>query len=189
MTSKDAIKELRTFKINLTPDKGKGGLFRTKNPPEQPYQRETVHNNQQGIHVKCSLLDVVHGRWSPTSTESDATLIVFGFCFDTTGAPARARIAAATITVTFAGKSANNNHPGVADLSLNGTYSLVKKEDTKTIARGYDVKIGTNVANAGQVALAKNYSKVVTCQVSDATHVSGTSCMIGVDWDPENAVE
>ncbi|KAL3430182.1 hypothetical protein BDV09DRAFT_179024 [Aspergillus tetrazonus] len=190
MASSDSSEEfLQTFAIDLTLDEGQGGAFHTKNPPKDPYQRKTVHEDRRGAHIKCSLLDVVHGKWSPASTESDATLVVFGFWFDTTGAPPGARIAAATITITFAGGTVDDDHPGVADLSLKGTYSLVEKEQSETVVQGHDANFGANIASAGQVAVAKKYEKVVTRQVSDATYVSGTSCMIGVDWDPENAVE
>ncbi|KAL4864040.1 hypothetical protein BDV12DRAFT_176730 [Aspergillus spectabilis] len=176
-----------TFALDLTPDQGHGGGFHTRNPPRQPFQRETIHEDRRAVHVKCSLLDVAHGRWSHDSTEDDATLIVFGFRFDP--GVAGARITAATITVIFAGQSDEDDHPGVADLSLNGTYSLLETIQTETTTQDLETTVGANVLNAGHLAVTKKYEKVVSRQVSDAMYVSGTSCMIGVEWEPENAVE
>ncbi|KAL2817707.1 hypothetical protein BDW59DRAFT_131886 [Aspergillus cavernicola] len=189
MTFNEGTEEevLETFTIDLTSDEGQGGGFHTANPPRQPFQRETVHQDRRAVHIKCSLLDVVHGKWSPESTEEDATLIVFGFRFDP--GSAGARITTATITVTFVGESNEDDHPGVAGLSLNGTYSLLQTTHTQTITQGFDATVSASVLNAGQLGVTKKYEKVVSHQVSDATYVSGTSCMIGVDWDPENAVE
>ncbi|KAL3472352.1 hypothetical protein BJX99DRAFT_272967 [Aspergillus californicus] len=178
---------VETFAIDLTPDQGHGGGFHTQNPPHQPFQRETVHEDRRTVYVKCSLVDVVHGRWSPDSIEDDASLVVFGFRFD--AGVSGGRITAATITVIFAGQLDEDDHPGVAGLSLNGTYRLLQTSQTETTTHGLDTTLGANVLNAGQLAVTKKYEKVVSRQVSDATYVSGTSCMIGVEWEPENAVK
>ncbi|KAL4787867.1 hypothetical protein BJX76DRAFT_317857 [Aspergillus varians] len=183
----DAGEIPETFAIDLSPDEGLGGGFHTRNHPRQPFQRETVHNDYRGVRVKCSVLDVVHGKWSPESTESDASLIVFGFRFEP--GDIGSRITRATITVKFAGESDVDDHPGVAGLSLNGTYSMLETTQAETITRGLDTTISANALNASQIGVAKKYEKVVSREKSDATYVSGTSCMIGVDWDPENAVE
>ncbi|KAL4935210.1 hypothetical protein BDV06DRAFT_229035 [Aspergillus oleicola] len=158
-----------------------------RNPPQQPFQREKIHEDRRAVHVKCSLIDVAHGRFSHNSTENDATLIVFGFRFDP--GIAGGRFTAATITVIFAGQSEEHEHPGVTDLSLNGTYSVLETIQTETTTQGLDTTVGVNVLNAGQLGTTRRYEKVVSRQVSDATYVSGTSCMIGVEWEPENAVE
>lgn len=176
---------VEAFDIDLIPDDGSGG-FHTKNNPHQPFQRSTVHEDRRSIHVKCSLVDVAHGLWSPDG-EAYATLLVLGFRFD----PSKhgQRITSAKITVTFYGENDDDDHPGVADISLNGSYSLVQTTQTESVTSGLEGTVGANVLNAGQMSVTKKYEKVISRETSDATHVSGATCMIGVDWDPANAVE
>ena len=172
---------LDLFAIDLAPEGGQGGGFHTRNPPKQPFQRETIHEDRRTAHVKCSLLDVVHGRLSRDSTEDDATLIVFGFRFDP--GVGGGRIIAASITIVFAGQTEEDDHPGVEKLSLDGTYSFLETTQTETTTQGLETTVGANVLNAGQLGMTRRYERVISRQVSDATYVSGTSCMIGVDWD------
>lgn len=185
MTTEVSTEALESFKISLDSDDGEGG-FHTKNPPRQPFQRETIHHDRSSVNIKCSLLDVAHGKWSPDSN-SYATLIVFEFRFEP-GKPSR-RITSSTITVQFRGESEDDDHPGVADLSLDGSYSLVPSTQEETITSGIDGNINISVLSSGQISLDKKHEKVVNRQTSDATYVSGSSCMIGVDWEPNNAVE
>lgn len=177
---------VESFDINLVPDEGEGG-FHIKNNPHQLFQRSTIHEDRRSVTVKCSLVDVIHGRWSSDS-EDYATLLVLAFRFDPGNKRGR-RITSAKITVTFYGESDEDDHPGVADISLNGSYSLMQTTQMETITSGLDGNIGVNLLSSGQVSLGKRYEKVISRERSDATYVSGATCMIGVDWDPANAVE
>jgi hypothetical protein len=189
MTENNLDDSVESFDINLVPDEGEGG-FHTKNNPHQPFQRSTIHEDRRSVGIKCSLIDVVHGRWSLDGDYDDyyATLLVLDFRFDL-GNKDRRRITSSKINVIFYGESEEDDHPGVADISLNGSYSLVQTKQTETITSGLDGSVGVNVMSSGQVSLAKKYEKVVSRETSDATYVSGATCMIGVDWDPANAVE
>lgn len=181
----DATETLHSFNIPLIPDEGQGG-FHTKNPPKQPFQRRTIHEDLGTINVKCTLVDVIHGNWSPEE-EYFASLIVLAFRFD----PSQngRRIKSAKISVVFYGATEDDEHPEVAEISLNGSYSLVPTERTETITSGIDGSVGLNGFKMGNISLNKTYGKVLSHQVSDATHVSGTTCMLGVDFDPANAAE
>lgn len=149
MTTEVSTEALESFKISLDSDDGEGG-FHTKNPPRQPFQRETIHHDRSSVNIKCSLLDVAHGKWSPDSN-SYATLIVFGFRFEP-GKTSR-RITSSTITVQFRGESVDDDHPGVADLSLDGSYSLVPSTQEETITSGIDGNINISVLSSGQISL------------------------------------
>lgn len=179
------VEALDSFDISLVPDEGQGG-FHVKNPPNQPFQRSTIHQDLRTINVKCTLLDVIHGNWSPAE-ECYASLIVLAFRFDP-GQNGR-RIKSAKITVVFYGLEEDDEHPEVAEISLNGSYSLLPSERTETITSGVDGTVGINALNSANISLNKSYEKVVSQQIPDATHVSGTTCMIGVDYDPANAAE
>lgn len=178
-----------SFEIDLVPDEGEGGLH-TKNNPQQPFQRSTVHEDRRSVGIKCSLVDVVHGRWSEDGDDSDyyASLIVLGFRFDPGHKHGR-RITSADIRVTFFGESEDDDHPGVANISHNGIYSLMPTEQKEKITNGLSGSVGANVMNSGQLTLSKNYEKVVSRVTADAMHLSGATCLIGVDWDPANAAE
>ncbi|KUL82437.1 hypothetical protein ZTR_11219 [Talaromyces verruculosus] len=95
----------------------------------------------------------------------------------------------AKITVTFYGESDDDDHPGVANISLNGSYSLLPTTQSETITNGLIATARANVLSTGQLSLEKNYSKTINRENSDATYVSGATCLIGVEWDPANAVE
>lgn len=180
---------LEAFVISLGPDDGEGGFhFDARNNPARPFQRETVHDDRRGVAVKCSLLDVAHGKYLPESQGSDASLVVFGFRFDR-GANGGGHIKAATITVTFLGEYDDDDHPGVMGLSFNGTYSVLETTQTETVTRGVGASVSGSVLNAAQITLDRKYEEVVTRQTSDATYISGSSCRIGVDYDPDNAVQ
>ncbi|KAJ5087240.1 hypothetical protein N7456_010856 [Penicillium angulare] len=174
-----------SFNITLSPREGEGGLH-TKNPPKQPFQRATIHEDRRSINIGCSLVDVVHGHLSPDEEEY-ASLIVLSFRFD----PSKRgrRIMSAKITVTFLGADDDDEHPGVAGISLNGSYSLIPSTQTETITSGVNGSAGISVLSTGNLSLEKNYERVISRETSDATYVSGSTCHIGVDWDPANAVE
>lgn len=178
-----------SFAIDLVPLEGEGG-FHTKNNPQQPFQRSTVHEDRRALAIKCSLIDVIHGHWCQDGDDDDyyATLLVLDFRFDAGNKPGR-RIKSAKITVTFYGESDDDDHPGVANISLNGSYSLLPTTQSETITNGLTATAGANVLSTGQLSLEKNYSKTISRETSDATYVSGATCLIGVDWDPANAVE
>lgn len=175
---------IESFDIAISPDEGQGGLH-TKNNPHQPFQRTTIHEERRSVNIKCSLVDVAHGYWGPDSDDY-ATLIVLDFRFNP---GRRSRIAAAKIIVAFWGETDADDHPGVADISLNGSYSLVQTTQTETITNGIGGTVGVNVMQSGNISLDKKWEKVVNRTTSDATYVSGTTCMIGVDTDPANAAE
>lgn len=180
---------LEDFIIPLAADDGEGGFhFDARNNPARPFQRETVHDDRRGVAVKCSLLDVAHGKYSPESQSSDASLVVFGFRFDR-GLNGAGHIKAATITVTFLGEYDDDDHPGVRGLSFDGTYTLLETRQTETVTRGVGVSVSGSALNAAQASLDKTYEEVVTRERSDATYISGSACRIGVDYDPDNAVQ
>ncbi|KAE8548952.1 hypothetical protein TMatcc_010178 [Talaromyces marneffei ATCC 18224] len=160
-----------SFGIDLVPAEGERG-FHTKINPQQPFQRSTIHEDRRALAIKCSLVDVIHGRWCADGDDNDyyATLLVLDFLFDVGNKLGR-RIKSAKITVTFYGESDDDDHPGVVNISLNGSYSLLPTTQSETITNGLTASASANVLSA------------------DATYISGVTCLIGVDWDPANAVE
>ncbi|KAL4916456.1 hypothetical protein BDW62DRAFT_104438 [Aspergillus aurantiobrunneus] len=185
MALEESTDTIEAFEINLSPGDGEGG-FHTKNPPRQPFHRRTVHEDRGSVRVKCSLVDVAHGKWSPDSADY-ASLIVLGFRFEP-GKTGR-RITSAIITITFWGESEGDDHPGVARISLNDQYALVPTTQDETTTKGLGGSFGLQLLGAGQASLDPKYEKAISRQTSDATYISGSSCMIGVDWEPDNAVE
>lgn len=178
-----------SFDINLVPDEGEGG-FHTKNNPASPFHRSTVHEDRRSVAIKCSLIDIIHGLWSVDGDDdgSYATLLVLDFRFDP-GHKRGRRITSAKITVTFFGESENDDHPGVTNISLNGNFSLKETKQMELTTNGLDGSIGVGVLNVGQLSVGKKYEKTVSRETRDATYVNGATCLIGVDWDPANAVE
>ncbi|KAL4905619.1 hypothetical protein BDW74DRAFT_167793 [Aspergillus multicolor] len=135
--------------MNWAKKRRRGG-FHTKNNPKQPYKRETVHEDRRRVH----------GKWSLRVRRTMRRL------------PGRASRPPLLPSHSLANQMKTTIQEWLT--SLNGTYSLIEKEQTEVTAEGYE---GT-----------KKYEKTVTRQVSDATYVSGSSCLLGAEWDPDDAV-
>lgn len=144
-----------SFGIDLVPAEGERG-FHTKINPQQPFQRSTIHEDRRALAIKCSLVDVIHGRWCADGDDNDyyATLLVLDFLFDVGNKLGR-RIKSAKITVTFYGESDDDDHPGVVNISLNGSYSLLPTTQSETITNGLTASASANVLSAGQLSLGK----------------------------------
>ncbi|GKZ19600.1 hypothetical protein AbraIFM66951_002874 [Aspergillus brasiliensis] len=185
MAAMDCTTTLQTIEIELNQDEGSGG-FHTKNNPQQPFQRSKIHQHRGGVDIKCSLVDVAHGKWSPHSNDY-ASLIVLEFRFDP-GKPGR-RTIASTITVVFAGQSVSDLGLSVADLSFNDNCSLGPTMQEEVTTNAINGSLGVGGLSYAQIAVEGKRERVVSRKTADATYVTGSACAIGLDGDSDNAVE
>ena len=182
----DLGEDVESFDIDIAPQ-GEGGLH-IKNSKKQPFQRDTVHQERGAVDIKCSLVDVVHGLWSPHDDDYPyGSLIVLQFRFD----PGKraAHISYAKISVRFFGWDADDEHPGVAKVSLDGSYILVPTKHQEKITSSAEVNAGVNGVPHVDLGTTLKWEKTTDKTRKDATRVSGATCIVDVDTDPANCAE
>ncbi|KAL6831424.1 hypothetical protein J3E69DRAFT_329438 [Trichoderma sp. SZMC 28015] len=159
--------------------------FHLKNDLASPYQRSNVVQRKGAIYVKCTCVDIIHGKWGPEQPELNATLIVLLFRFD----PLRRarRIASASIEFKFFdSRGRHRRNPEVLDISLNDSFTLMPTYRTESSTHGTEVKLGGGIAGAelsGTVKIEKRIDEETT----DATRVIGSIDRLGASFGPCNA--
>lgn len=68
-----------TVPLHLRADRGSS--FRVQNDPLNPWQRANIIERKGDLDVRCSLIDVVHGKLNAEGNDK-ATLLVLRFRFD-----------------------------------------------------------------------------------------------------------
>jgi hypothetical protein len=159
--------------------------FHTKNDSEDPFQRSNVTQRKGAVDVKCSVIDIIHGKWGADEPSARATLVVLLFRFD----PRRRsrRIASAQLQFSFFdGKKRNRLNPEVVDISLNESLSLVPTRRTESVTKGGEGSAGGGVLGA-ELAAKISWEKTVEQEVTDATHVVGSIDRLGASVGPDNS--
>lgn len=161
--------DAQVFDFPMFEGGNEGNGFHVRNDPKDPYQRsEVIQRTGQGVDIRCTLIDVVHGAMSADS-DFWATLLVFHFRFDP---QKRARrVSEATIELRFDVSDDKNIPPEVESVSFDGHYSLLPSKQSETITKSGGGSAGVNyVAELGASA---KWEKTVVRETTDATTVSG----------------
>ncbi|KAK0655665.1 hypothetical protein B0T16DRAFT_451308 [Cercophora newfieldiana] len=174
-----------SFDVGLFEDGDVDSGFHTKNDPEDPFQRSKVTQRKGAVDVKCSLIDIVHGQWGPDEPGAKATLVVLLFRFD----PRRRsrRIASAQLQFSFFDASKRNRlNPGVVDISLNESLSVVPTKRIDSVTTGGGASVGGGVLGA-ELSAQISWEKTVEQEVTDATHIVGSIDRLGATVGPDNS--
>jgi hypothetical protein len=110
-----------------------------------------VIQQKGAVDVRCSCIDVVHGRFAPDCS-AYGTLLVLQFRFDSR--QRARRIASADIFLEFSGIKPGGSRPEVYAISPDGRLGLVQTTQHEEITKGGDIELGVG---AVQGLKAKGY--------------------------------
>lgn len=165
---------VQVFDIRMFEGGSEGSGFHIKNNPKDPYQRsEVIQRTGQGVDIRCSLIDAVHGAMS-ADNEFWATLLVFQFRFD----PQKIarRVSRATIELRFDVSDAANDLPEVEAISFDGNYSFLPSKQSETIKTGGEGKVGARYG--AELGASAKWETTVARETMDATTVSGGKLVV-----------
>ncbi|KAG9237405.1 hypothetical protein BJ875DRAFT_453858 [Amylocarpus encephaloides] len=172
---------LPSFDIDMFPTGDCDSGFHTRNNPSDPYQRTNIVNRKGAVDIKCSCVDVVHGRYDEGSY---GTLLVLLFRFD----PRRRarRVASANISLMFSGMKAGASRPEVMAISLDGRFSMQETTRSEEVTRGGDVSLGVSAMQSVEASAGCFWERTTSADVTDSTTVVGSIDLIGFDYGPDN---
>ncbi|KAK0632449.1 hypothetical protein B0T14DRAFT_560139 [Immersiella caudata] len=174
-----------SFDLGLFNDGDLDSGFHTKNDSEDPFQRSNVTQRKGAVDVKCSVIDIIHGRWGTDEPNARATLVVLLFRFD----PRRRsrRIASAQLQFSFFdSKKRSRLNPEVVDISFNESLSLVPTKRTESVKTGGEGSAGAGVLGA-ELSAKISWEKTVEQELTDATHVVGSIDRLGASVGSDNS--
>lgn len=172
------------FDIALLPQGDRGSSFRTQNDPSAPYQRQNYIERQGSIDIRCSCLDVIHGRLSATGSEL-ATLIVLQFRFDVRK-KAR-RIESVDISLEFKGTRASEACPEV--YAIKPLDRMFERPTTQEEEVKHNAKLELGGSGpVGGITLTGSLGRETTVKrrTEDFTIVTGSIDLKGRNWGKPN---
>ncbi|KAF9875774.1 hypothetical protein CkaCkLH20_06706 [Colletotrichum karsti] len=179
----EALEKTRSFYVELASNDANSG-FHTKNDPSSPYQRKNVVQRKGAVDVKCTCVDIVHGRWGPDEPDTAATLLVLGFRFDSR--KRARRVALAHMEFAFFGNDGDRNNPEVAAISYDNSYSLAPSRRTESTTTGTEGTIGSGIPGAELSGTVK-WERTSDEETTDAAHLVGSIDRLGAPVGPFNA--
>ena len=173
--------DLPSFDIEMFPTGDDQSGFHTQNDPSSPYQRKNIIERKGVIDIRCSSVDVVHGKFDDYSY---GTLLVLQFRFD----PRKLarRIASADISLKFSGATQNGPRPEVHAISLNNRFSMMETTQNEEITKGGNLQLGLTAFQGLQAGGDVKWEKTTKADVTDATTVTGSIDLIGFNYGPRN---
>lgn len=169
--------------LNLTGDGG--STYRTKNDPQNPWQRTNVTERKGAVDLRCTCLDIIHGDFEPDNDDA-ATLIVLEFNFD--ARKVARRIKFVKTTFQFSSFNPRDPEPEVFKISPVGNLVLVptkQMEERRATTGGNLAAAPFPGVEAGlNISLEKN----VSLETTDATRVVGSIDLRGRDYGKKNSV-
>ncbi|KAL7936850.1 hypothetical protein V8C35DRAFT_293983 [Trichoderma chlorosporum] len=159
--------------------------FHLKNDPEAPYQRENVVQRKGAVYVKCTCIDVIHGKWDSEESGSSATLLVLLFRFN----PLKRarRIVTANIELKFFDMEGyHRKNPEVVEISFNDDFSMTATQRTESTTRGVEGTLGSGVLGAELSGTVK-YEKRIDEITTDAARLIGSIDRLDATIGPCNA--
>lgn len=177
--------DLPSFNIDLSITGDAGSSFRTQNDPSAPFQRNNYTERKGAVDIRCSCLDVIHGRFSAGSGVF-ATLIVLQFRFD---ARKRARrFESVHISLEFRGMKAGELGPEVYAITPDETMILVPTTQHEDIERNVSLQLGGAAPVGGATATGTvGWRKTISRDRSDCTVVTGSIDLVGRNYGSKNA--
>lgn len=173
--------DLPSFDIDLFPTGDEASGFHTQNDPSSPYQRTNVIQRKGAVDIRCSCIDVMHGKFDGSSY---GTLLVLQFRFD----PRKRarRIASAYITLRFSGMEASVSRTEVCAISPDGRFNMVETTQHEEVTKGGEMKLGVSASQGLQADGGFKWEKTTSDAVTDATTVTGSIDLIGFSYGPNN---
>ncbi|KAJ5682968.1 hypothetical protein N7462_006133 [Penicillium macrosclerotiorum] len=170
------------FEFPIYPKGDEAGL-RTKNDPNDPYQRQSIIQRRGRVDIRCEHKDVAHGYLSKDSDDL-STLIVIQFRFDPNGIAARIKEAHATIK--FAAMKKGSPDPEVIDMYPNGGFFVAPTVQDENITRTVGATMGAK-AGGLEIRGQLKHQKTVNRNAQNFTFVRGSIDVMRASGKP-NAV-
>ncbi|WYZ42155.1 hypothetical protein EsH8_V_001050 [Colletotrichum jinshuiense] len=172
------------FDLNLVSTEHQSG-FRTKNDPLDPLQRSNIVQRKGPVDVKCTCVDVIHGHWGSTEPDTQATLVVILFRFDSRK-QARRIISVNAELAFFDSQGRHRKNPEVAIISLDGNFSLTPTQQTKSTAIGSEGAVGGGILGA-EISGKFTWEHRGEWETTDAAQIVGSIDRLGAPAGPSNA--
>lgn len=184
--------------ISLDKTGAKGSGYHIRNPPADPFQRETIIERIDAVVIGCRSREVIHGHLG-SGSDDFATLLVYDFNFD--AMKRSRRIAQANITFEFmdmdtdtdTGGGRTLRTPEVHAIAPMGRHIMQPSTQEESTTQGGDLGVGVGQLGVNASGSVK-WEKVVQRVTSDDTRLMGATTSdpfgrpVGARWTlQENA--
>jgi hypothetical protein len=184
MLETEGISELPSFDVDLSQTGDQGSQFRTENDPLAPFQRENYIERKGDVDVRCSCLDVIHGRFS-ADREGFATLIVLEFRID--ARRLARRVEWMDMSFEFKSLQAGGDEPEVYAIAPEGKWVFAPTTEHLKIKKYANVQLGGSAPIGGITASGSlGWEKCVSKNTRDQTTVIGSIDLKGRNWGKSN---
>ena len=175
---------LLTFNIGLSPTGDEGSSYRTQNDPLDPYQRSNYIERRGAVDIRCTCLDIVHGRFAADAS-AFASLLVLQFRFD----PRKRarRFESVDISLEFSSLNPRDTGPEVFAIAPAERLSLQPTTQHEEITCKAGIDLGGAAPVGGLTATGTvGWKKVISKDTSDHTTVLGSIDLRGRNWGKSN---
>ena len=166
-------KPLRSLQVPLFLEgNDEDGFLRTQNASATDYERRNVIERTRGaIHVRCDLIDVVHGSLDERSG-SNATLVILKFRFE----PQKEsrRVVRARINIEFFATTKGGATPEVYAIAPDDRWTVVPTTDHEETVKSGGLNLGAAGIPFVDASVHATIERTVTRDISDATTVTGS---------------
>lgn len=148
------------------------GFFRTQNASKIDYERRNVIERTTGaVHVRCDLIDVVHGSFDEHGG-NHATLVILKFRFD----PQKEsrRVVRARINIEFFATVKGGATPEVYAIAPEDRWTVMPTTDHEESVKSGGLNLGAAGIPFVDASVHTTIERTVTRDTSDATTVTGS---------------
>lgn len=167
-------KPLRSLEVPLFVEGTDGdGFLRTQNASTIDYERRNVIERTKGaVHVRCDLIDVIHGSFDERSGTNDATLVILKFRFD----PQKEsrRVIRARVNIEFFATTKGGATPEVYAIAPDDRWTVLPTTDHEETAKSGGLNLGAAGIPFVDASVHATIERTVSRDISDATTVTGS---------------
>lgn len=163
---------IRSIEVPLFMEGHDEDAFHTENTSMTDYERRNVIERTKGaIHIRCDLMNVVHGSFDQESGDY-ATLVIFKFRFD----PQKQsrRVLRARIHIEFFATTKGGATPEVYTIAPEERWTVVPTTDHEETVKGGELNLSAAGVPFVDTSVQAKLERTVTRDISDATTVTGS---------------
>lgn len=163
---------IKSLEVPLFMEENDEDGFRTENTSRTDYERRNIIERTAGaIHIRCDLIDVVHGSFDQDSGDY-ATLMILRFRFD----PQKQsrRVIRARINIEFFATTKGAATPEVYAITPEERWTVTPTTDHEETVKGVEAGLGAAGAAIVDASVKAKLERTVTRDISDATTVTGS---------------
>lgn len=165
-------KHMRSLEIPLFIEGNDEDGFRTQNASLIDYERRNVIERTTGsIHVRCDLIDVVHGSLDEDSGDN-GTFMILKFRFDSQ--KQSRRVVRARINIEFFATTKGGAPPEVYAIAPEDRWTVVPTIDHEEVVKSRGLNFGAVGTPFVDASVQATIERTVIKDISDATTVTGS---------------